>query len=94
MKNKNYINIILLFLLCILTSCGITEDADCKQQKTDESKCVRAFALYCANNKSLAECSGSLESIFFVGSLCKVGAACQSNSDEVVTEKIQPRTIK
>ena len=55
MKNKNYINIILLFLLCILTSCGITEDADCKQQKTDESKCVRAFALYCANNKSQVE---------------------------------------
>lgn len=94
MKNKNYINIILLFLLSIQTSCGITEDADCKQQKTDESKCVRAFALYCANNKSQVECNGSLESILFIGSVCKVGVECKTNSEDVVTEKIQLGTSK
>jgi len=99
MTNQNgiiryFLKATLVFLLCNLINCGITEDTDCKQQKTDESKCVRAFALYCVNNKTQTECNGSIESIFFIGSICKVGAACQSSSEDVVTEKIQSRTNK
>jgi hypothetical protein len=92
---KNLIIILVSFFIFLgLIGCNLIEDADCKQQKTDETKCIRAFALYCANNRSQAECNGSIESILFIGSICKVGVECKSSSDDVVTEKIQPGISK
>ncbi len=77
---NTWLLIISIFVLTLNQCKNITEDADCRKQKSDESKCVRAFGIYCSGNRTLVECNGSIESIFFIGSFCKVGQPCKSNT--------------
>ena len=85
---------ILTICLFIFTQCELTQDADCKKQKDDEQKCLRAFTLFCSGNRTMAECDGGVNSIIFICTVCKLDAPCKSNTDDVVSDKIQTGNTK